>query len=315
MIRITPGRSLFLWSLAGLGMLLAGVGGCANGPVPAAEFVAQAERLHTGALQSTATTDRDLNDYFNEIGKRIIQGATNSDPKYAHLDPVFANMQFHLVGSPIPNAFTAGGRHIYIYNGLFQVCENEEELAAVMAHEFAHAVDLDVQHTAIKPDPTATVDKIAYQFVSNPFTLEMEQKADQQAFDFFSRGGWDPGRYHEVYSRLLLAGYGSTSVGTSPNRLPLARRAEIDRDYAKGLPPAARNWRQPPVADSQSFSDLRKRAKPGGESTSPQNAAWLFLRAMPNCVLPADLPAQQAAQQLLKTIVTPPPAVVQPEPS
>ena len=36
------------------------------------------------------------------------------------------------------NAFTTGGHYVYIYDALFQMCKNEDELAAVMAHEYGH---------------------------------------------------------------------------------------------------------------------------------------------------------------------------------
>src|SRR3712207_9596813 len=36
------------------------------------------------------------------------------------------------------NAFTTGGEYMYIYTELFRQCRSEDEIAAVMAHEFAH---------------------------------------------------------------------------------------------------------------------------------------------------------------------------------
>src|SRR5579862_9152637 len=98
-------------------------GGCQNGPTPAAEFVSQAEHLHRDSLASAVTRDKDLNEYFAEMGRRVIAGAAAADPTKTR-DPVFSHMQFHLVGSETINAFDTGGGHIYIYNGLFQLCQN-----------------------------------------------------------------------------------------------------------------------------------------------------------------------------------------------
>src|SRR4051794_14329504 len=53
-----PGSALLL------PLALFALNGCATGPVPAAEFVQQAEQLHRGALASTVTRNTDLNDYF-----------------------------------------------------------------------------------------------------------------------------------------------------------------------------------------------------------------------------------------------------------
>ena len=48
------------------------------------------------------------------------------------------DIDFHLVKSELPNIYTAGGRHIYIYDGLFQQSRNEDELASLFCHEYAH---------------------------------------------------------------------------------------------------------------------------------------------------------------------------------
>src|SRR3954468_7217827 len=173
MTLLRPGSALLL------PLALFALNGCATGPVPAAEFVQQAEQLHRGALASTVTRNTDLNDYFTEVGRRVVQGAADASGGRFR-DPTFANMQFHLVGSATPNAFTTGGSHIYVYDGLFQLCESEEELAAVMAHEFAHAVDLDVQRTGMRPTPGDAPDRIAYLYVANPSPPNLEQEAERQ---------------------------------------------------------------------------------------------------------------------------------------
>src|SRR5206468_6292937 len=91
---------------------------------------------------------------MQSIGDRIIASAKQmSDEKKgpeAHFkeDPSWMfskNMQFHLVNSKTLNAFTTGGEHMYIYNELFQKCKSEDELAAVMAHEYGHVYCRHVQ--------------------------------------------------------------------------------------------------------------------------------------------------------------------------
>src|SRR5207244_2321682 len=156
-----------------------------SGPVPAAEFVAQADRLHREALAGTVNPDRTLAEYFTEMGRRLVAGA-QEESGGRFKDPVFANIEFHLVGtSDVPNAFTTGGRHVYITNAAFQVCRAEEELAALMAHEFAHAVALDVQRSGVTPDPRETLDRAVFGFVVDPTSPGFEQEADARAFAFY----------------------------------------------------------------------------------------------------------------------------------
>jgi len=46
--------------------------------------------------------------------------------------------QVHLVDSPAPNAFSAGGGKVFVTVGLFSLLGSEAELASVISHEFAH---------------------------------------------------------------------------------------------------------------------------------------------------------------------------------
>jgi hypothetical protein len=76
-----------------------------------------------------------------------------------------------------------------------------------------------------------------------------------------------------------------------------------------------RRWRRPPVADRRTFTDLRRRAHfvggaPPGPTSSPATTApvtvavppeaEIILWALPNCILPFDLPGQVQAQELLR---------------
>ena len=316
-----PDRPLRLFAL-GCALLtaLSAVAGCQNNPVPAAEFVNQAERFHREALASTINpSNRDLNEYISEVGRRVIEGASEAtEGRFS--DPVFANMQFHLVGSDVPNACTTGGRHVYIYNGLFQLCRSEEELAAVMAHEFAHAVDLDVQRTGMRPPANNTLDQIAFAFAQFPFSPGVERAADARAFRFYARAGWDPEKFGNVFESLRQAGLEAGGAGRGvPNvpGVPLSARGAAADALASELPAAARKWRRATVADARTFLQLRDQAKsrPADGRFSSQNRSWLYLEAMPNCLLPGDLPVQKRAQEQLRRDTTPVITRPGPEPS
>jgi predicted Zn-dependent protease len=122
--------------------LLLVAGGCATDR----KVIAQADDIHTG-LQPAVMDDPDLDAYLQKVGQRIIEAAQEADkegygPK-SHKSQdnqwMFSNkMEFHFVNSKTLNAFTTGGEHMYIYNELFQECQSEDELAAVMAHEYGH---------------------------------------------------------------------------------------------------------------------------------------------------------------------------------
>src|SRR5690242_2650412 len=105
--------------------------------------IASAQQFNT-ALQPAEINNSDLNNYLQTIGGRIVAAAKEADargygPK-SHKQGtdawMYQDIEFRLVNSKTLNAFTTGGHFVYIYNELFQLCQNEEELAAVMSHEF-----------------------------------------------------------------------------------------------------------------------------------------------------------------------------------
>ena len=272
--------------------------GC-RGPRPARAFVEQARRLHTDALVSAVAREPDLSEYVQLLGSRLVAGARDAAPEKAR-DPMFARTKFHVVNVATVNVFTTGGEHVYVYAGLIAACENEEELAAAMAHAMAHAVNLDVQNLKIRPDPRGrqTPDAVTWQFVVNRFTAQQEWAADKLAFGIYARAGWDPDRFGTLFTRLGDEYRGATSV----DRAPLSIRPEAAR--VSGVDPN-RRWRRPPVADRRTFAEMRESARSLAAAAPQGMAAEVLLRALPNCVLPADQPDQLQAQEMIRP--APPP--------
>jgi predicted Zn-dependent protease len=256
--------------------------------------VQQAQRLHTDALVSAVSTDANLNDYVQLVGERLLAGAKAAAPEKAD-DPLFGRMKFQVVNVPTVNVFTTGGDHVYVYAGLIAACENEEELASAMSHAVAHALNLDVENLGIRPDPRgkAAPDAVAWQLVTHRFTAQQEWAADKLGFAVYARAGWDPDRFGTLYTRL-----GDTYRGPSAvDRAPLSIRPEAAR--VSGVDPN-RRWRKAPVADRRNFASLREQARALVTSAPRGMAAEVLLRALPNCVLPADQPEQIAAQEMIR---------------
>lgn len=281
-------------------LLLASCTGC-FGPAPAAEYVRQAQRLHEGALASAVTSDADLRDYVQLVGQRLIEGAKAAEPGKVH-DPVLSEMQFHLVGCAVPNVFTTGGSHIYVNSALLRLAESEDELAAAMSHAYAHALNLDVEHVGMRPDPARSIQGVGWDFVVYRFKLPQEQEADQLAQELYTRAGYDPARFAALFDRIA-----QVAAPQAPDRIPPSARAQAARLRAKDL---SRSRRPLPVADPRTFSTLRGQAASLQPTGSPE--AQVLLRAFPNCLLSGDLPDQQAAQQQLRP---PPPPPTRLEPS
>ncbi len=70
-----------------------------------------------------------INSHINRIGSRL----TN------HIPPQHFGIRFHIIREDTFNAFAGPGGNIFIFSGLIEALETENELAAIMAHEIAHA--------------------------------------------------------------------------------------------------------------------------------------------------------------------------------
>src|SRR4051794_28883205 len=280
------------WLLSGvvaIAMLGSGVG-CA---VTDRQVIDNAEKTHT-TLEPAIIRDAELSNYLQSVGERIIAAARKADQQHKgpkeHFDKqqaddwMYSNqMKFHLVNSKTLNAFTTGGEHMYIYNELFQQCKSEDELAAVMSHEYAHVycrhVAQGMKHQMSTLLAGALVggaagyalggkdDKLAAagtgagvgaaggQFLNMGFTRHDEDQADEWGFYFYTHAGWDPNRFGDFFQHMIDKGYDKTPALLSDHPT-LASRVEASKKRVKDLPSGADEWRKRPIADASEFRKL-----------------------------------------------------------
>lgn len=319
-----------------LGLSLLTAGGC----VKDSTVIAQATDVHKG-LEPAVIEDPQLAEYIDRIGQRIIGAArelekTDFGPS-SHKDAedntwMFTGMKFHFVNSKTLNAFTTGGKHMYIYTELFTTCKNEDELAAVMAHEYAHvyarhvAKGMNRQYTMLgvaagvgaagaaagyQADKTqgaltyggaaAGAALMAGQFLGMGFTRDDENEADKYGFWFYTHAGWDPNRFAGFFQTLIDKGLDKTPEMMSDHP-KLANRVAATKDRIKQLPSDARDWRRAPIADDAKFRQLQQRAVEVGKRVPNDKSlqqAQLMLAAFPSCVSPEEQPDQKQAQGII----------------
>jgi len=66
--------------------------------------------------------------YVNDIGRRILATLPQQPFRY----------QFHVIKDDVYNAFATPAGHIFVYTGLIDAMDEEEELAGILGHEIAH---------------------------------------------------------------------------------------------------------------------------------------------------------------------------------
>lgn len=319
--------------IMGFTMLLAG--GCATDK----QVISQAEQTHTG-LKPAVMSDPQLATYIQNVGDRIIAAAQEmtkegyKPSKESKEDSawMFSNMmKFHFVANDQLNAFTTGGEHMYVYSQLFQLCRSEDELAAVMSHEFAHVYGRHVQsgmnrqyammgaaaaagatgYAVGKDDQRLTYATgfagaafAAAQFVGMGYTRDDEREADSMGFDFYVRAGWDPAHFADFFRQMIEKGYDKTPEIMSDHPSLASRVETISAKVAK-LPPTAAQYRKAPVADKAQLAALQDRSKQivaAMPKTDATKGAGLLLASFPSCVTSVETSTQKDAQQRVRAM-------------
>ena len=142
--------------------------------------------------------DPQINEYISEIGYRVASHINDSERKFT----------FFVIDDPSINAFALPGGYIYLTRGLIYLCENEAQLAGVIAHEIGH---ITARHTAKRYTQNFSVGLLANilgavnkNFLLNDlintsaslyllsFSRSQEYEADQLAVRYMIRAGFDP---------------------------------------------------------------------------------------------------------------------------
>lgn len=163
-------------------------------------------------------TDPAIVERVEKIGKSLadIANTVQSDAGYGDQKVVQFNYSFKVIDNKDVNAFSLAGGHIYVYKGLLDFCESDHELAAVLAHEVAHAAH---HHMVYLMREQAKVDsKMAVVLVAgllggvdgndmsnvmmgtgfyktakvNGYSQEAERDADKTAFTYMLKAGYNP---------------------------------------------------------------------------------------------------------------------------
>lgn len=87
-----------------------------------AEFLRELRAAHL------VLDDPQVDQYLHTLGYRLVSASADPGQRYT----------FTLINVPEINSFATFGGYIFIFSGMLTVTQNQDELAAVMAHELAH---------------------------------------------------------------------------------------------------------------------------------------------------------------------------------
>lgn len=208
--------------------------------------VSEAEKV---VKASKISTDRALQERISRIGKRIAAISGRSD---------FA-WEFTVIDDATPNAFCLPGGKVFFYTGILKITENDDQIAAVMGHEIAHAlarhgaermsmqmasnIGAQVLATALNvPAQYQGLYSQAYGITSQvglilPYSRKFEHEADQIGVYLMWKAGYNPDqalRFWENMARISKSGQKPPAF-LSTHPADDARIREI-RDYIPKLP-------------------------------------------------------------------------------
>ncbi len=136
-------------------------------------------------------------EYVNRVGQKVAKNTERKDVTY----------RFHVIDSPMVNAFALPGGYIYVSRGLLTLANSEAELAGVIGHEIGHvtarhAAERMSQGTLVGLGAAvigAAVGGAAGQAASlgsnlyiSSYSRGQEHQSDELGVRYISRAGYDP---------------------------------------------------------------------------------------------------------------------------
>lgn len=166
--------------------------------------------------------------------------------------------EFNVIKSDQLNAWCMPGGKIAFYEGIMPICENDNGVAVVMAHEIAHAVAkhnnermtqqlglqmgglalseaLSEQETKTKEIALAVFGLGTQVGIILPYSRSFENEADELGLYFMAMAGYDPRQAPQFWERMLQAGGSSVPEFLSTHPNPANRIDHLKQIMPKAL--------------------------------------------------------------------------------
>ncbi|MBM3356898.1 MAG: peptidase [Betaproteobacteria bacterium] len=162
--------------------------------------------------------DAELQSYVNRVGRWVAQQAERPDLPW----------RFGVIDSPGINAFAAPGGYVLITRGLYEILDNEAQLAGVLGHEIGHIVRRHHITVMQKSAAVSAGARLAQrdnraQFINNligtgaevfarGLDKSAEYEADRIGIVLAARAGYSPYGLIEVLHKLAARGASDASL-------------------------------------------------------------------------------------------------------
>lgn len=166
--------------------------------------------------------------------------------------------EFNLLEGDQINAWAIPGGKIAFYEGIMPICQNDNGIAVVMAHEIAHAIadhanermtqQLSLQlggmalSQALEEESETTTQLAMTAFgigsqlgVLLPYSRKHEREADELGLYFMAMAGYDPREAPELWKRMMETSPNRTPEFLSTHPNPQSRINFLNRNMEKAL--------------------------------------------------------------------------------
>ncbi|MCS7215724.1 MAG: M48 family metalloprotease [Thermodesulfovibrio sp.] len=173
-----------------------------------------------------------LTSYINSIGKVIV---LHSERPF-----IFGGYHFAILNTNEVNAFACPGGIVLVTRGMLNLLQNEDELAAVLAHEIAHlnhrdginsikqarwmeALTIigttaarqfgDEEMTKLVDIFEGSIDDILKTLIINGYSQTQEYASDEKAIHYLTKAGYNPNALINVLERLRNIKKSESGIG------------------------------------------------------------------------------------------------------
>lgn len=202
--------------------------------VVAARGISDSEEYYVGRAVAARllakyplSQNREATLYINEVGQALARKSSRRN--------TYRGYHFGILETSDPNAYACPGGIILITRGLIKECQNEDELAAVLAHEVAHIAHKDGINsinqarwtevlTTAGTEATrqyaggvagqlvtlfeGAIDDVFKTLVVSGYSRSAEESADREAVSILTRAGYNPAALAAILDRLKSRGGG-----------------------------------------------------------------------------------------------------------
>jgi beta-barrel assembly-enhancing protease len=170
-----------------------------------------------------------VTEYVNEVGQTVARKSARPN--------TFKGYHFAVLDTTELNAFACPGGIIFITKGLLVTCANEDELAAVLAHECSHVANKDGINSISKARWTevftamgteaakqyggaagnlvtlfeGSIDDVFKTIVVNGYSRTAEEAADAGGVATLRKAGYDPGAMASMLDKMIAKNKGTAS--------------------------------------------------------------------------------------------------------